>query len=182
MSVTCKIQIYNSTTIDLLIKLNNHIIIPNLTLSSISTSFDITPGIHSIQFENQHSHEILFIKKLVIVANQEIVIFPLQNHQCISILKPELPPYNEVNLQFLNLIHTPINYFLSLTNGDHLFEDISFKQISNPLTVFPMTINLEIRDTHRILRKLPKMNLKPNHSYLIIVSQKSFEIDILNWS
>lgn len=169
MSGDSSIQFYHSLPSNVEIRINKIRYLKELQTNQLSKLITLTPSIHSIKIVNKNTKKIIYNGKLPLLSGQQIILFPLLDNNCLSVLNMEQVPDNEVIIRFINLTHLTLN--LSVTKGDIIFEGISFMQISNSLLITPMIIDLEIREANNIIKKIPKVHFKPNYSYFIIMNE-----------
>lgn len=181
MKLESSIQFFHTYTNAINIIINNKDSIYHLQPNTLSNQKELLPNIYEIQVLNIDSNEILYVGKLPILNNQELIIFILP-YQCISVMKNTLITKDEASLRFLNLSNKYTNLHLSVTNGDNLFEDITFKQISEPLAIFPMSLFLEIRNSLKIIKKLTSIQFKANCAYIIVILNDTLDVHILDYT
>lgn len=175
------IQVFNSYSETIHIHIDKQLHTLTVPPKSLSSSLKLESNIYHLQINN-NTDKIYYEGKLLLLENQQLLIFPLPSNQCISVLKNTIVPENESTIQFLNLSQSTYPLHLSVTVGDNLFENISYKQISEPLAIFPMIIDLEIRETEKIIKSTN--HFKPNHSYIIVLSNEYviYTLDLINFT
>lgn len=171
-------QLFHFLHTDVTILIDKQTVVNTLNSKILSNTIELNEGIHDLQIRNYQSNELIYSGKFPIFKHQQIIVFLLTNKQCISILKSKILHSDESVLRFFNLLNSPTNLHLSVTKGDHLIENISFGQLSEPLQIFPMTIDLEVRIANNVIKKIPKVVFKPNCSYIILIDNTK-EINIL---
>lgn len=165
------IQCFHHFTTEVDIYINNQIILFKLIPDIITDPIEIHSGINNIIIREYGSNKLLYGGKFLLQEHQQIFLIPFINNKCISVLKNQEVPDNEAVLQFINLSNTYPSLHLSVTKGDNLFENIGDMQVSEKLNIFPMIIDLEIRNDLKIIKNIPKVHFQPNNSYIILFNQ-----------
>ncbi|WP_078409711.1 DUF4397 domain-containing protein [Priestia abyssalis] len=80
----------------------------------------------------------------------------------------EVPP-GETKVRFIHLSPDAPVVDVAVKNGDVIFSDVTFKEVTDYLPLSPMTVSLEARlaGTNKVVLELPPIRLRPNRSYTI---------------
>lgn len=80
----------------------------------------------------------------------------------------EVPP-GETKVRFIHLSPDAPAVDVAVKNGDVIFSDVTFKEVTDYLPLSPMTVSLEARlaGTNKVVLELPPVRLRPNRSYTI---------------
>jgi hypothetical protein len=78
-------------------------------------------------------------------------------------------PPGESKVRFIHLSPDAPAVDIAVKNGDVVFSDVTFKEVTDYLPLTPMTVNLEVRaaGTDKAVLQLPPIRLRPNRSYTI---------------
>ena len=96
-------------------------------------------------------------------------------------------PNNESKARFVHLTSELPALDLAVKDGDVVFGDISYSELSDYLSLSPMTVDLEVRlsGTKNVILSLPNLKFEPNKIYHIILTgttegERSLEAIIIN--
>lgn len=80
-------------------------------------------------------------------------------------------PRGETKIRFIHLSHDTPALDIAVKNRDVIFSNIGFRQHTNYLGLFPMTVNLEARiaGSVNIVLSMPQVQLEPNIAYTILI-------------
>lgn len=79
-------------------------------------------------------------------------------------------PIGETKVRFIHLSPDAPAVDIVSTNGDPIFQDVSFRQASTYLGLVPMTVTMEARiaGTKNIVLTIPDVRLEPNNAYSVV--------------
>jgi hypothetical protein len=96
-------------------------------------------------------------------------------------------PNNESKTRFIHLTSELPALDLAVKEGDVVFGNISFSELSDYLSLSPMTVDLEVRlsGTKNVVLSLPNLKFEPNKIYHLIMTgttedERSLEAIIIN--
>ncbi|PEB51045.1 hypothetical protein CON65_10095 [Bacillus pseudomycoides] len=156
--------------IDILV--NGQRVIKNISFKQLSPYFSLAQGQYRIDIVPVDNETPIFSALVPMMGNHSYTLAVLGNNSHIQ-LQPMLDnthlPSGQAKIRFAHLSpDTPV-VNVSLKDGDHLFENVLFKQITDYLQVSPGTADIEISlaDTKKILVTIPKVKVEPNTIYTI---------------
>lgn len=177
MKINSSIQIFHTNKSNIDLHINEKLFLSNIPSSQLSIPLQLPANIHEIKTVTHLTNDIFFKGKLLLLNNQKLLLFLVSSEQCISILNHDFIPDGELMVRFLNLSSHQLH--LAVSDGDLLFKNISNLQVSEVLLLTPMIIDLEIRISKKVIKQLPKIQFKPNKSYLIVITTNRLDFLIL---
>ncbi|HWO98262.1 MAG TPA: DUF4397 domain-containing protein [Bacillus sp. (in: firmicutes)] len=93
----------------------------------------------------------------------------LANLDLLLIYDDHKVPSGETKIRFIHFSPDAPAVDVAVKNGDVVFSDVTFKEVTEYLPLTPMTANLEVRlaGTNKVALELPPIRLRPNRSYTI---------------
>ncbi|HHT7190094.1 TPA: DUF4397 domain-containing protein [Bacillus cereus] len=170
------IRIFHSApstpAVDILV--NGQKVIKNISFKQFSPYLSLIQGKYRVDIVPVGSDTPLFSAFVPIIGNHAYTLAAINsdNHlQLQPILDNTHLPSGQSKIRFAHLsADTPV-VNVDLKDGDHLFENVLFKQITDFLQVSPGTADIEISlaDNKNVLLTIPKFNVEPNMIYTISI-------------
>jgi hypothetical protein len=151
---------------------NNNIIARGLSYRNFTEYFQVVPGNYNITVYPAGQ-----LTNPVLVTNANIpsgtihtaaAIGRLSDISLFLVPEPIIPiPPNKLFIRFVHLSPNAPNVDIALPNGNILFRNIGYKQITNYLSVDPNTYTIEVRPTgtNTTVLYVPNITLYPNRFY-----------------
>ncbi|MEY8762246.1 MULTISPECIES: DUF4397 domain-containing protein [Clostridium] len=162
----------NSPAVD--VYLNERLIFRNLTYKSFSDYINIPYGTYNIRVFSAGSTENPIIdESLSIPAEKIFTIAMTGQYPNVNLLpiedirRPKIQ--NRALIRFINLTPDSTNLDLALSNGNTLFSNISYREVSQYIPIVPGVYTFEINNSgsqERVLH-IPNVRLTPNRFYTI---------------
>ncbi|QWH17560.1 DUF4397 domain-containing protein [Bacillus mycoides] len=160
----------HTPAVDIII--NGQKVIKNISFKQFSPYLSLVQGKYRIDIVPVGSETPIFSALVPIMGNHAytLAVVNSDNHlQLQPILDNTHLPSGQAKIRFAHFSpDTPV-VNVNLKDGDHLFENVLFKQITDFLQVSPGTADIEVSlaDTKKVLLTIPKFNVKPNTIYTI---------------
>ncbi|KEK24051.1 DUF4397 domain-containing protein [Bacillus gaemokensis] len=162
----------NTPAIDILV--NGQKVIKNISFKQFSPYLSLTQGQYRIDIVPVGNEKPIFSALVPMMGNHSYTLATIGNEMHIQ-LQPILDnthlPAGQAKIRFAHFSpDTPV-VNVSLKDGDHLFENVLFKQITDYLQVSPGTADIEISlaDTKKNLVTIPKVKVEANTIYTIAI-------------
>ena len=162
----------NSPAVD--VYLNERLLFRNLTYKSFSNYINIPYGTYNIRvFPAGSVQNPIIDETLPIPAEKIFTIAAVDRYPNISLLpiedirRPRIP--NRSLIRFINLTSDSTELDLALSNGNILFPNVSYKEITEYIPINPGVYTLEVNtsDSHSRVLHVPNVRLTPNRFYSI---------------
>ncbi|MHC6179484.1 DUF4397 domain-containing protein [Clostridium sp. JNZ X4-2] len=162
----------NSPAVD--VYLNERLLFRNLAYKSFSDYVDIPHGTYNIRvFPTGSTENPIIDKNLFIPAEKIFTIAAVDNYPNINLLpiedirRPKIP--NRALIRFVNLTSDSSSLDLGLSNGNILFPNVSYKEVTQyiPMTPGVYTLEISTSDSHNRVLHIPNVQLAPNRFYSI---------------
>ncbi|KFM99847.1 DUF4397 domain-containing protein [Bacillus clarus] len=153
---------------------NGQKVIKNISFKQISPYLSLTQGQYRVDIVPVGNETPLFSALVPLMGNHAYTLAAIgsDNHiQLQPILDNTHLPSGQAKIRFAHLSSDTPVINVSLKDGDHLFENVLFKQITEYLQVSPGTADIEIplADTKEVVITIPKVIVEPNTIYTISV-------------
>lgn len=156
------------------IYVNNRPVVQRLAFGKLSKTLAVPYGNYYIDiYPSGDSTTSIFSKKITIKSGNYLIGATGMNK------KLQLLPYdlqvktakNEASVRFLHLSPDAPAIDVTVPHGDIVFPDLSYKELSEPLAITPMTLNfiLKVAGSKNHIFSLPKFKTNPQKSYTIIL-------------
>ncbi len=153
---------------------NNSLIAKNLPYKGFTPYLSLPAGTYNIKvFPTGKKTNPVLSKNLNIPGNSIFTVAAINKLADIDlfpIMEPtnSIPP-NKTMIRFVHLSPNAPSVDITSPNGNKLFENVSFKEITNYIPVSSGTYILEVRPTgtEDIVLYVPNINLKPNRFYSV---------------
>ncbi|WP_459503021.1 DUF4397 domain-containing protein [Bacillus sp. C1] len=154
--------------IDLLV--NGQKVVKNISFKQYSPYLSLTQGQYRVDIVPAHNETPIFSSLVPVMGNHSYTLAAIGTNTHIQ-LQPMLDntPLQSGHAK-IRASHfspdTPVVH-ISIKGGDHLFENVLFKQITDYLQVSPGTADIEISlaDTKEVLATIPGIKIEPNTMY-----------------
>ena len=162
----------NSPAVD--VYLNERLVFRNLSYKSFSNYINIPYGTYNIRVFSAESTENPIIEQSLPISAEKIFTIAMVNHYPnVSLLpiedirRPKIP--NRAFIRFINLTPDSTSLDLVLPNGNVLFPNVAYKEVSQYIPVNPGVYTLEINNSssHERVLHVPNVRLTPNRFYSI---------------
>ncbi|MES1045181.1 DUF4397 domain-containing protein [Heyndrickxia oleronia] len=159
--------------------LNGKKILYNFSFKEISQYITLPVGIYLIEIYPQGSTSTPIIRKEVKLKENNHYTLPLiskdKTYQLLEYIDDNKIQSPITNIRVINLSPFYKNIDVSIKNGNTLFSTIGFKEATPYLTLTPMTVDLEIKDslTKETIREITNTTFKPNLHYSIVLLNHS---------
>lgn len=162
----------NSPAVD--VYLNERLLFKNLAYKSFSDYVNIPHGTYNIRvFPTGNAENPIIDRSLFIPAEKIFTIAAVDNYPNINLLpiedirRPKIP--NRALIRFVNLTSDSSSLDLGLSNGNILFPNVSYKEVTQyiPMTPGVYTMQINISDSHNRVLHVPNVRLAPNRFYSI---------------
>ncbi|QWI10964.1 DUF4397 domain-containing protein [Bacillus mycoides] len=168
----------HTPAVDIII--NGQKVIKNISFKQFSPYLSLVQGKYRIDIVPVGNETPIFSALVPIMGNHTYTLAAVNsdNHlQLQPILDNTHLPSGQAKIRFAHFSpDTPV-VNVNLKDGDHLFENVLFKQITDFLQVSPGTADIEVSlaDTKKVLLTIPKFNVEPNTIYTISIVGYSTE-------
>ncbi|PGQ22814.1 hypothetical protein COA05_24840 [Bacillus thuringiensis] len=162
----------NIPAVDILV--NGQKVIKNISFKQFSPYLSLVQGKYRIDIVPVGNETPIFSALVPIMGNHTYTLAAINsdNHlQLQPILDNTHLPAGQAKIRFAHFSpDTPV-VNVDLKDGDHLFENVIFKHITDFLQVSPGTADIEISlaDNKNVLLTIPKFNVEPNVIYTISI-------------
>lgn len=159
--------------------MNGKKILYNFSFKEISQYITLPVGIYLIEIYPQGSTSTPIIRKEVKLKENHHYTIPLiskdKTYQLLEYIDDNKIQSPITNIRVINLSPFYKNIDVSIKNGNTLFSTIGFKEATPYLTLTPMTVDLEIKDslTKETIREITNTTFKPNLHYSIVLLNHS---------
>jgi hypothetical protein len=163
---------FDSPNIDIYI--NSERIIRDLPFNQASNILDLKPGKYYIDiYPAGNMVDSVVNKKITVEAGQSYTLTTLDSvkkMRLLSFINQPLVPFNEAKVRFIHLSPNLQSVDIAVKNRDVVFPNVSYKQATNYLGLYPMTVDLEVREagSRNVILPMPKLQFKPNETYTIV--------------
>ncbi|EOW9527050.1 DUF4397 domain-containing protein [Bacillus cytotoxicus] len=160
----------HAAPVDILI--NGQKVIKNITFQQFSPYFSFMQGQYRLDIVPLDNETPIFSALIPMLGNHSYTLAILDKDPHIQLL-PMLDnthlPSGQAKIRFAHFSPDTSVVNVSLKNGDHLFENVLFKQVTDYLQVSPGTADIEISlvDTKKKLVTIPNVKIEPNTIYTI---------------
>ncbi|EJQ93851.1 hypothetical protein IGW_02564 [Bacillus cereus ISP3191] len=162
----------NTPAVDILV--NGQKVIKNISFKQFSPYLTLVQGKYRIDIVPVENETPIFSALVPIMGNHTYTFATINNDNHLQ-LQPMLDnthlPAGQAKIRFAHFSpDTPV-VNVSLKDGDHLFENVLFKQITDFLEVSPGTADIEVSlaDNQSILLTIPDFKVEPNIIYTISI-------------
>lgn len=153
---------------------NGKLLTRNLNYRGFTPYMALDSGNYNIKvFPTGKTSNPVIDTNLTIPPNQILTVAAigkLNNIGLLPIPDPKLPrEQNKAYARFVHLSPNAPNVDITLPNGNKLFTDVQYREITNYIPVNPGTYELQARPTgtSQVILQVPNINLKPNRFYTV---------------
>lgn len=160
----------NAPPVDIYV--NNNPVIKNLRFKEFSDYLSLKGGIYNIKVFPAKNNTNLILNKNITVPPKSILTVAaagnLKDLELLPFIEPKIPIMrNKSMIRFAHLSPDAPAVDITLPDGTILFKNISFKNVSDYISVDPKkyTLQARIANTDKIVLTVPNIILRPNRFY-----------------
>ena len=153
---------------------NNKQIAKNVSYKTFTQYFALSPAKYTIKVYPTGTTANAIIDTQIDLAANSIftlsIIGQHPNHALLPVPEPLTKPKpGKVLIRFVHLSPNTPNVDITLPDGNRLFKDVEYKEITDYIEVDPKTYTLQARTagTETIILNVPNITLRPNRIYTI---------------
>lgn len=167
------------------IHVNGVPIFKNLSFKESSRYMTFPAGRHQLDiYLNEETRSPLLSRNLELEGGTSYTLAAAFANESLTLLPfIDLPfvSQNEAKFRFIHLVPAMPSIDIAVKDGDVVFEEISFQQASDYLTIHPMIVDFDAREagTKRIVSSLPDMEFKENTASTLYMIGLNHETDRL---
>lgn len=154
--------------------LNNKLVASNLQYRSFTEYLQVAPGVYNVKvFPAGTMRNPVINTNINVPANNILTVAAINKLEDIALYAIEdtpMPvPADKVYIRFGHLSPNAPSVDIRLPNGDELFEDVEYKEVTDYKLVEPGTYTLDVygAGTDQRVLHVPNINLKPNRFYTV---------------